>query len=265
MPSPFPGMDPYLEDPAHWPGVHNLLAAEVVAALNARLRPAYYADIEERVYISGEDDPGRKVIIPDVRFVSTKGTKKLPKQSPTNPPAALVCEPVEVTTLIDDEIHETFVTIVERVSRQVVTVIEVLSPTNKLNGSKGRESYTTKRAEVLRSETNWVEIDLFRAGQPVIARELYPECEYTVHASRTGNRPKGTVWPIRLQQRLPEIPIPLARKDTDVPLDLQPLLVAVYERGAYDLKVDYTLDPIPPLPAGLAKWSNKLLKQKKLR
>jgi hypothetical protein len=265
MPNPFPGMDPYLEDPAHWPGVHNLFMGEIVGALNSRLRPAYYADLEDRVYISGEDDTGRKVIIPDVRILPAKGGKKVPKQSPKNPPAAIVCQPVEVTTLIDDETRETYVTIVERVSRQVVTVIEVLSPTNKTGGARGRDSYMTKRTEVMRSGTNWVEIDLLRDGEPIIVRELYPECEYTVHVSRKSGRPKGYVWQIRLQQRLPEIPIPLRGDDPDVPLDLQPLLAAVYERGAYDLKLDYAADPVPPLPADLAKWANKLLKQKKLR
>jgi hypothetical protein len=258
-------MDPYLEDTHHWAGVHNLFVGEIVGALNARLRPTYYADLEERVYISDEDDAGRKVIIPDVRILPASGKSKPSKHPASNPPPAIVCEPVEVTTLLDDEIHETFVTVIERVSRQVVTVIEVLSPTNKISGSRGRESYTKKRAEVLRSETNWVEIDLLRDGEPVIARELYPQSEYTVHVSRKGGRPKGFVWPIRLQQRLPEIPIPLRGKDPDAELDLQPLLTAVYERGAYDLKLDYTSDPVPPLPADLAKWSNKLLKQKKLR
>jgi hypothetical protein len=83
--------------------------------------------------------------------------------------------------------------------------------------------------------------------------------------SRKSNRPKAFVWPIRLQQRLPVIPIPLKNGDPDAELDLQPALASVYDGGAYAFKIDYTREPIPPLPADLAKWANKLLRQKKLR
>jgi hypothetical protein len=265
MPPPFPGMDPYLEDPHRWPGVHNKLIGEIEAALNRLLLPRYYADIEERVYISDEADPGRKTIIPDIRVLPTGSKKKPPGAKTPKAPPALVCEPVVVTTLIEDEIREPFLKVVERDSRQVVTVIEVLSPTNKIAGSRGRDQYIEKRTDVLRSDTSWVEIDLLREGEPVIVRELYPECEYTVHVSRKTGRPKGVVWPIRLQQRLPVIGIPLKSGDPDAELDLQPLFVAVYDRGAYAFKIDYARDPVPPLPPELAKWANKLLRQKKLR
>jgi hypothetical protein len=258
-------MDPYLEDPAIWPGVHNKLAGEMEAALNLLLLPAYYADIEERVYISDEEDPGRRAIIPDVRVLPTGGGTRVKRTTPTGAGGTMVCEPVEITTLLDDEIHEPFVKVIERNSREVVTVIEILSPTNKVAGSRGREQYTQKRADVLRSGARWIEIDLLREGEAVVARERYPESEYTVHVSRVNRRPKGTVWPIRLQQQLPSSPIPLTGTDPDVELDLQKVFTAVYDRGAYAFKVDYRQDPVPPLTPGLAKWANKLLKQKKLR
>ena len=265
MPSPFPGMDPYLEDPHRWPGVHNKLVGEIEAALNRLLLPRYYADIEERVYLSDENDPGRKTIIPDIRVLPT-GSKKQPGGTKTPKPSpALVCEPVVVTSMFEEEIREPFLKVIERDSRQVVTVIEVLSPTNKVASSRGREQYIEKRADVQRSDTHWVEIDLLREGEPVIVRELYPECEYTVHVSRKSHRPKAYVWPIRLQQRLPVIAIPLKNGDPDAELDLQPLLASLYERGAYAFKLDYTKEPVPPLPPSLAKWANKLLKSKKLR
>jgi hypothetical protein len=176
-----------------------------------------------------------------------------------------VCEPVTVTTLLDDEVREPYLTVLERASGRVVTVIEVLSPTNKVAGSVGRAVYTAKRSEVLRSETNWVEIDLLREGVPVFAREGYPECEYLVHVSKRAGRPKGLVWPIRLHQRLPEIFVPLAGKDPDARLDLQPLLDTVYDRGPYAVKLNYRKDPVPPLPPDLAAWADGLLRKKKLR
>jgi hypothetical protein len=106
---------------------------------------------------------------------------------------------------------------------------------------------------------------LLREGESVIARELYPQSEYTVHVSRGTQRPKAVVWPIRVQQRLPVIPIPLKGKEPDAELDLQAVVGGAYERGAFGVRLDYTKDPVPPLPADLAKWSNKLFKQKKLR
>jgi hypothetical protein len=264
MPSPFPGMDPYLEDPHSWPGFHNKFAAEMEAALNVLIVPAYYAEVEERVYISDEEDPGRRAIVPDVRILPSNKKNGSHRRASASPSTAL-CEPVEVITLIEEEIHELYLTVVERKSRQVVTVIEILSPTNKIAGSRGREQYTSKRADVLHSEVHWVEIDLLREGEPVVARDLYPRCEYTVHVSRNGRRPKGTIWPIRIQNPLPAISIPLKGNDPDVMLPLQPILDSVYDRSAYHLKLDYSEDPVPPLSPELARWSNKLLKQKKLR
>jgi hypothetical protein len=237
MPSPFPGMDPYLEDPPHWPGVHLQLISEIQAALNRVLLPRYFAAAEDRVYVSDEDDPGRAVIDPD-------GTVTLPRE---------------------EEVHEPYLQVVERASQQVVTVIEVLSSANKVGGARGRTEYTAKRSDVLASETNWVEIDLLRAGEPILARELYPECEYTVHVSRASQRPKAVVWSIRLQQRLPGIPIPLKGKEPDAELDLQAVVAGTYERGAFGVRLDYAAEPVPPLSTEVAKWANKLLKQKKLR
>lgn len=266
MPSPFPGMDPYLEDPAVWPGVHNFYIAEMMATLNEQLRPRYYANIEDRVYLSDEDDAGRAVIIPDVRILPSKKKKTgPPERNVGTSPRTAIAEPVIVTTLFEEEISESYIRVVERQSRQVVTVIELLSPTNKVPGSRGQANYLEKRAEVLRSDTHWVEIDLLRTGEPVIARELYPPCEYTVHISRKGERPKAAVWPISIQEPLPVIPIPLKGKDPDAPLDLQRLLTTTYDRSAFDLMLDYTRPPVPPLPPALARWANKLLKQKKLR
>src|SRR5438876_5561917 len=121
MPSPFSGMDPYLETPALWPDVHHELISEIRAALNPRLRPRYVARVELRVYISDDDDPGRQALVPDVR--------------------------VE-TTLMDEEIEEAFLKIIHVESEALVTRIEVLSPTNKIRGSRGRASFMAKRNEI---------------------------------------------------------------------------------------------------------------------
>ncbi len=118
MASPYPGMDPYLEDPFRWPGFHSLLAGEIMAALNRQLVPDYYANVEERVYISDETDIGRKTIIPDVRILATGRKPRGGRVKPAQSAVALVCEPVEVTTLFDDETHERRLEIRTRVAAQ---------------------------------------------------------------------------------------------------------------------------------------------------
>lgn len=133
MPSPFPGMDPYLEAPEIWPDVHHELISEIRAALNPKLRTRYVARVELRIYISDDDDPGRAALVPDVRVETSplrKGAKK-----PTAATTLAVTEPLIVPTLVDEEIEEAFLKIIHVESEALVTVIEVLSPTNKIRGS----------------------------------------------------------------------------------------------------------------------------------
>jgi hypothetical protein len=262
MPSPFPGMDPYLENPRLWPDVHHELISVAREMLNVQLRPKYYVRVEERVYISDETDPGRTVLIPDLRVADR------PASSGATLPARAVLEAdesVEMTTLLDDEIHESRMEIIDHASRRVVTVIEIVSPTNKVPGSQGRASYLQKRKEVMTSSSHWVEIDLLRQGAPFTARETLPPCAYLVHVSRVQRRPKARVWPVQLRKRLPVVPVPLRPEDADMMLDLQTVLTTVYDRAAYDLAIDYRGEPVPPLTGSDIEWANEILSDKELR
>lgn len=263
MQSPFPGMDPYLEDPSLWPDVHHGLISEMQAVLNRQLRPQYHVRVEERVYISDENDPGRKAIIPDLKIIET-GFSGRPTISFLETSAA-VAEPLILTTLIEDEIHEVRLEVIDTNQQSVVTVIELLSPTNKINGSRGRASYEQKRREVMNSSSHFVEIDLLREGDHLHTRELLPPAEYYVHVSRKDRRPKGFVWPIRLPQRLPVIGIPLKEGDPDAKLDLQEVLTTAYQRAAYDLQINYRAEPTPRLAPEMAEWANTLLGSKGIR
>lgn len=262
MPSPFPGMDPYLEDPARWPDVHLALIAEIRTALNDQLRPRYFARVEERVYLSDEADPGRSVIVPDVRVMASPRQRPRRQQSEAAVAMALLDEPepIEVTTLFEEEVREARLQILDQSDRSVVAVIEVLSPTNKVAGSAGRESYVEKRREVMASSSHLVEIDLLRAGISIYPRERLPEHQYLVHVSKHMNdtRRRAWVWPIRLPQRLPTIPIPLRGNDPDAQLHLQDVLGAAYSHGAYEVDLDYTRDPVPPLDGEQAAWARQL-------
>ena len=263
MKSPFPGMDPYLESPTVWPDVHHGLISEMQAVLNGRLRPHYHVRVEERVYISDEQDPGRRVIIPDLKIMESRLNEGNRSFSPER--ALALVEPVVLTTLIEEEIHEARLEVIDTDQHTVVTVIELLSPTNKIAGSRGRASYEQKRREIMSSSTHFVEIDLLRDGDHLHTRELLPQGDYFVHVSRKDIRPKGYVWPIRLSQRLPEIGIPLKQGDADVELDLQAVLNTTYDRGAYDLQIDYRTEPTPRFCNESTGWANSLLISKGLR
>src|SRR5262245_32309231 len=125
MPSPFPGMDPYLEKPSRWPDVHHELISEIRARLNRELGPRYHAEIQERVYISTGDDPGRSILIPDVQVSSPSRGRRLPM--PAAPGGGVeIAEPMVLETLIREEIRQPYVEIIHVENRKVITVIEVL-------------------------------------------------------------------------------------------------------------------------------------------
>jgi hypothetical protein len=263
MPSPFPGMDPYLEDPTHWANVHHALISACRELLNEVLRPKYVARVEERVYLSPEDDPARELYrVPDLRIDARRGRKK-PATTPAGGASAIA--PLVLTTLPEEEVHEYRIEVQAVGTKAVVTVIEILSPSNKVAGSEGRNSFLAKRREVTSSKAHWVEIDLLRAGLVLDARRSLPRHEYCAHVSPAGLRPRGRVWPIRLRDRLPEISVPLRPPDPDAPLDLQRALDLGYDRAALDLTVDYRKPPVPPLPPDLAAWARDLLRGKGLR
>lgn len=265
MPSPFPGMDPFLEDPNHWGNVHHGIISEIRAALNAQMRPKYYARVEERVYVMPFDDPAQKLFrVPDVQIVRERRGHRRRNGHQVNG-GALATLPVELTTIAgDDEVHEYSLKVIDAASRSAVAIIEVLSPSNKVSGSTSRREYLTKRQEILNSPTHWVEIDLLRAGAPIGDRWGL-NGDYLVHVSRADRRPKGLVWPIGLREPLPVIRIPLKDADESTPLDLQSALATAYDRGACDASIDYRRPPNPPLKPADAAWANKLLRKAGIR
>jgi hypothetical protein len=256
-------MDPYLEGPRLWRDVHTRMISEIQEALNLQLGDRYVARIEERVYISDVEDPGRRVIIPDVHVAAT-GQSGVAAQGEVAAQDGVAV--VEVVELIDEEVTEPYVEIVDLESRAVVTVIEVLSPTNKISGARGRDAYMEKRSRVLASRTNLIEVDLLRDGEPVFVGQALPRHDYMVVLSRfQQNRRRVLVWPILLRHRLPRIPVPLRGGDPDATLDLQGVLNQSYERGKYHLDIDYKQAPEIPLSLEAARWSDELLRSKDLR
>jgi len=255
-------MYPYLEDPELWPDVHHRLIAEIQDALNPRLRPNYVARVESRIYVSDDSDPGRRIMVPDVRVE----VRRKPKNGKAAQSTAVleIAEPLEYPALLDETIEEAYLTIKHRKDNTLIAVIEILSPTNKVVGSRGWESFMEKKSKVLASSVHWIELDLLRAGERRPTAPLLATSDYRVTVLK-GYRARSRYWPIQLRQKLPVIGIPLREKDADVPLDLGAVLQSGYDRAEWDASIDYKSPPIPPLSPVDAKWANALLRSKGLR
>jgi hypothetical protein len=254
MPSPFPGMDPYLEGP-QWTGIHAALSVEIARQLTGLLPERYVARPSERIVIATPDTDGVTVtttsIYPDA-FVSDMGA---PASADAAGSVAVMTSPLSVATVMPEHIPQVTVEITAVENRRLVTAIEVLSPTNKRGD--GREEYLSKRRRTLLSDVHLVEIDLLRGGQRVPMRDPLPPFPYFVFVGRASKRPMMNVWTIQLKETLPSIPIPLLEGDADVPLDLQQALTSVYETFRYDRTVDYARPLRVPLQASEAAWAQE--------
>lgn len=257
MASPFPGMDPYIEGRRLWVDFHNNLAGEIQAQLNSQIRPHYFAALTP--YVTYETievaQTERRSVRPDVAVLL---------RSPVLPYggsiAVLDAAPSENEIALDAPVELFSVEIRTSSEETLVTSIEILSPVNKQPGHDAHRDYLRKRRDLLHSNAHLLEIDLLRAGARPPLRRPTVQAAYFIVLSRVEKRPIVDVWPLRLRDRLPKVPTPLRAPDTDAILDLSAAVRAVYERGAYDLRIDYNQEPPPPsLSADDAFWLEDLL------
>ncbi|MCY2992152.1 MAG: DUF4058 family protein [Planctomycetota bacterium] len=258
MASPFPGMDPYLEQ--FWRDVHARLIIYAADQLQGRLPGDLRARVEERVVVESGAGEERNVY-PDIRIVE-RG--RGPAGAATTETDVAVLEPV-ILRLENESMTETFIEVIDVGSgKRVVTVIEVLSLANKLPGD-GQEKYRQKQDELRAGGVSLVELDLLRTGQrrlgvpyrrlPISHRTAYQVCV------RRGWDPAAVeVYPVPIRQRLPTVRIPLRQTDAEVPLDLQTLIEQCYRNGGYDADLDYHHPPQPPLTAEDDSWADNLLR-----
>ena len=139
-------------------------------------------------------------------------------------------------------------------SGQVVTVVEVLSPANKMPG-RGRTEYLSKRDDVLASDVNLVEIDLLRGGQSMPLATAIPDYHYRILVSREWRRPNANLFPFMVQDAIPEFPLPLRAGDDELRVDLGALLEQMHRTARYNDFMDYrAFPPGPPLDEGTQQW-----------
>lgn len=227
MPSPFPGMDPYLEDDALWPVFHH----QFVQSLNQILQPSLIDRYRQRIN-------QRRYVIEQALF----------------------------TSVVREEHLEDYIEIRQRCDGRLITLVDVVSPTNKLSPD-GRAAYLAKRSEGKNAKASLVEVDLVLQGQPTLeySRDGLPDWDYAVTVTRSTQPDRYEIYTATLQKRLPRFRLPLASDDKDTVLDLHTAFTRCYEQGGFAAKINYGKDPSTPLIDEDRKWLNDLLKQQKLR
>lgn len=259
MPSPFPGMDPYLEAPEFWGGFHVRLYNKIGESLNATLPEGYYAELDEYVWLQEEQSEERERLgKPDTFISDQNGAHESAKGKGG---IAIMPSPVYVSLPKAIKRKHRFVKIVGPDRLTVVTVIEVLSPANKAKGEE-RKTYLDKRGEYLATGTNLVEIDLLRDGGRMPFGEPPPKmADYYLFVCRKSEYPRAEVWPFTIRYSIPTIPVPLKPEHGDVPLDLQRGVLEVYDLNRYSQRIDYSNPPEPALRRPDAEWAAELLQK----
>lgn len=238
MPSPFPGMDPYLEGEL-WSEFHATLASAIRAQLMPRLAPKHVALLAKR---DARD-----------RSIAATGARES---------GGIAAPTVELPSFL--EAPQLSVEIRDVAERRLVTAIEILSPANK-HGDGARE-YQERRTDLLRTQAHLLELDLLRQGLRIPFAGEPPPAPYYVYLSRWQRRPFTEVWAIGLRQRLPIVPVPLLSPDPDVPLDLQAAVDGCFQLVGYDRLLPYAEPPPPPdLSAADAAWVDARLREAGLR
>lgn len=262
MPSPFPGMDPYLEDPAFWRGFHARLIVSIADQLLDRLPPEYDADVDERVRLV-EVDPrelmaaeGERDVLPDVSV--TRDASPLVRRTARvgSATATIELEPVVIPVVAEREERDRWVRIVHRPDNSLVTAIEVLSPSNK--NRDGYDAYRVKRDAILQQHVNLVEIDLLLGGRRMEPASLLPAGDYYVVVGRADRPRERLAYAWSLRDRLPPVQVPLRSPDPDVRLDLSMAFATAYQSGRYARRLRYDV-PAPLVDEDRA-WAEQVVR-----
>ena len=227
MPSPFPGMDPYLEEEKLWPVFHHQFVTCLYQILLPSLIDRYRARVAQRHYVT---------------------------------------EQALFTSIVREEHHEEYIEIRQRTDGRLITLIDTVSPANK-STTQGRQAYLDKRREAKHEAASLVEVDLLLQGQPTLeySREGLPDWDYAVTVTRATQPERYEIYTATLQKRLPRFRMPLAGDDRDTVVDLQVALTRSYDQGGFAAQIDYGRDPPAPLSDENRRWLHEHLKQHKLR
>ena len=254
MPSPFPGMDPYLEDPAFWQDFHRSFITYCRNGILDHLPDSYDARIDEQIRVVMPEDEGTRYY-PDV---AVTGNPQSRASAPTDTGAtALAVEPVRMTDL--EEERDVWIEVRRRPDRALVTVIEVLSPSNKTGD--GLRDYTARRNQFLHQHVNFVEINLLVDGRRPAIASPWPASDYYALIARGDQHPRAGLIRWNLRDPLATIPIPLLPPDPDVLLDLQPVFARAYDDGRYARVLNYKAPPVARLSPADRAWAAEIARK----
>ncbi len=250
MPSPFPGMNPYLERAAVWRTFHQNYLYALQAAITGQVGDRYVVQLDTTLYIHEPAADQRRLFgIGDAAVTGGPGGGSAAAAPLAAPVYGMLPSGIEI-----EEIDR--IVIRDREGEELVAVLELLSPTNKAAGPD-REQYLGKRRQVFRSRSHFVELDLLRGGAKLPLAGL-PHCDYYAIVSRAGERPRVGIWPWGLRDAMPVIPIPLRPGDPDVRLDLKTALDRIYDEQRYARSI-YASPPEPRLSPADAAWAAQFL------
>ena len=260
--SPFPGMDPYLQ--RRWSDIHVKLLAFLGEASQEVLPDGLAARAEERVLL--EDSvrmPTGQWYRPDTAVVELWTADGLGQSStgPSTEEAGTTV--VTVDYLAEPEVDRWLQIIDTTDGNRVVTAVEIVSPGNKQAGPLNHD-YRRKLTDYVRAGVNVVEVDLLRgsrARMPVRRTDLPAgqRTPYLIAVQRAATPERWVCYPVSVRRPIPRARVPLRPADSDVVMDLQPLLRRAY-RAAGHFDIDYTRDPDPPLSPADAAWADALLR-----
>jgi hypothetical protein len=237
MANPFPGIDPYVESQLPWRDFHTRFLTYLGDTIGARLPDRYDVVIEGEIALINHPDEVVSRRFADLR-VSVDPLRASPKAPDAGAGAALAVEPVTVplaTSSVVEEVVDHWIEIRREPDRSLVAVIELLSPSNKVE--PGWSEYARKRLELIHEPIHLVELDFLVDGRrPLMAGPL-PTGDFYAYVSRAGRRPDCDVFAWSIRHSLPPVPLPLDPPDPDLVLDLAMLYATAHDRGRYSRKV----------------------------
>lgn len=224
--------------------------------MNPLLPEGYVAATDRHVWIeSSKPKPKRRGREPDVFVVEHKHANTMASIA-----VGTISNPRVVSLPRQERKRKPYLKILDARQRRVVTVVELLSPSNKKPGEH-YEQYLAKREEYFAAGVNLVEINLLRAGMHPPLGEMDAEnLQYYILVCRTNQMARAEIWVFGVRDPIPQFPIPLTAS-LAIPFDLKPCLDRSYREARYEREIDYSRPPVPIFGEVEAAWVREIAAQ----